>query len=271
MKTSTQWQLARESAERYQSILTPAILGPFAQALVDVTALQSNEQVVDVGCGTGAAARYAAEAVGNSGRVTGVDVNTGMLEVARSLPATQGASIEWREANATQLPLDDHSIDAVLCAQTLQFIKEKNQVLSEMRRVAKSGGRVAISLWCNIEDNPYFYTLVEAITRHIGPEISAGLKSAFALSDVNEIYDLLKEAGFEQVDMTVTQLDLKLPKLTEFVPRHISATPMATGFNRASDTTRQVVIQDVTEKLSQYQTNSHAQIPFKSHMIIARK
>jgi len=48
MTTSTQWQLARESAERYQSILTPAILGPFARALVDFAALQKGERVVDV-------------------------------------------------------------------------------------------------------------------------------------------------------------------------------------------------------------------------------
>lgn len=52
----------------------PAILGPFAKALVDFAMLQADEWVIDVGCGTGAAAQYAAEAVGNSGRVTGVDV-----------------------------------------------------------------------------------------------------------------------------------------------------------------------------------------------------
>ena len=72
-------QQAREAAERYQSILTPAILGPFARALVDFAALQMGERIIDVGCGTGAAARYAAEAVGNSGCVTGVDVNAGSV------------------------------------------------------------------------------------------------------------------------------------------------------------------------------------------------
>ena len=270
MTTSTQWQLARDSAERYQSILTPAILGPFARALVDFTALQANESVVDVGCGTGAAARHAAENVGNSGRVIGFDVNVGMLEVARSLPAVQGAPIEWREASARQLPLADHSIDAVLCAQTVQFLKEKELGLSEMRRIVKPDGRVAVSLWCNIEDNPYFYTLVEAVAKHVGPETSAGLKSAFALSDANEIYSLLEEAGFGQIDMSVTQLDLSLPKLTEFVPRHISATPMSAGFNRASEEVQQIVVKNVTEKLSRYETDGHVQIPFKSHMIICK-
>lgn len=57
MATSRQWQLAHEAAERYEHILVPAILGPFAQALVKWSALQPDEVVVDIGCGTGAAAR----------------------------------------------------------------------------------------------------------------------------------------------------------------------------------------------------------------------
>jgi ubiquinone/menaquinone biosynthesis C-methylase UbiE len=238
---------------------------------VDFAALQANERVIDVGCGTGAAAQYAAEAVGILGQVTGVDVNAGMLEVARSLPVGPGAPLEWREANAAQLPLDDESIDVVLCAQTLQFLPEKESGLSEMRRVVKPGGRVALSVWCEIEESPYFYTLVEAVARHIGSETAAGLKSAFALSDADEIRRLLKAAGFGQIEMTVAQLNLLLPKLAEFVPHHISATPMAAGYERADEPAQQSIIRDITETLSQYETNGHVQIPFKSHLIMTEK
>jgi len=226
---STHWHLARESAERYQQILTPAILGPFARAMVDVTALRANESVVDVGCGTGAAARAAAEQVGSAGQVMGVDVNGGMLEVARSLPPVSGAAIAWREASATQLLLDDQSVDVVLCAQTLQFLAEKQTSVSEMRRVVKPGGRVAVTLWCPIEDNPYFDVLVSTVARHIGAKTAAGLGAAFALSAAAAIRRLCAAAGFGSIAMTVTQLDLPLPPLAEFVPRHISATPMAAG------------------------------------------
>lgn len=270
MTTSTQWQLARESAERYQHILTPAILGPFAEALVDHAALQRNERVVDVGCGTGAAARHAAATVGSTGQVIGIDVNASMIDVARSLPAVPGAAIDWQVANATQLPLDDGSVDVVLCAQTLQFLPDKQASLSEMQRVTDRDGRIVLSLWYPIEDNPYFHTLVSTIARHIGLETAVGLQSAFSLSDADEIYQLLQEADLAQIEMTVVQLDLPLPHLAEFVPRHISATPMAAGFDQAATAVQQTIIREVVMSLSRYGDNGRIQIPFRAHVIMCR-
>lgn len=271
MIASTQWQLARDSAERYQTVLTPTILGPFARALVEFAAPQMGEWIVDVGCGTGAAARYAAEAVGRIGKVAGVDVNAGMIDVARLLPMVEGAPIEWHVAQAADLPLDDQSVDVALCAQTLQFLPEKQPSLIEMQRIVKKDGRVAVSLWTPIEDNPYFYTLVESMARHVGPETAVGLKAAFALTDAAEIYSLLKGEGFQKVEMQETQLDLPMPELADFVPRHIQATPMARGFNQASELIRQTVIQEVAGKLNQYVENGRPQIPFRSHMILCKK
>lgn len=270
MSTSTQWQLARDAAERYQNILTPSILGPFAEALVEFATLTQGESVLDVGCGTGAAARCAAQIVGDAGVVTAVDVNAGMLEVAKALPPLPGAQIAWREANATSLPVADQSVDAVLCAQTLQFLPDKSPALGEMRRVAKPDGRVAISLWCAIEENPYFAALVDGISTHIGPDVSAGLHAAFALTDARQIEQLLSDAGFPQIAFTHKQLDLTLPPLVDFVPHHVSATPMAAGFSRAESERQRQVVRFVSQRLGVAEDAS-VQVPFRSHMILAQK
>jgi ubiquinone/menaquinone biosynthesis C-methylase UbiE len=111
------------------------------------------EVVVDIGCGTGAAARIAAEKVGASGRVVGVDINAGMLDVARSLPSVRGAVIEWFENSAYQLPFTKPDFDVALCAQTLQFLEDRRQAVAEMYRVLKPGGRIALSLWCEIRES----------------------------------------------------------------------------------------------------------------------
>ncbi|HHY84965.1 MAG TPA: methyltransferase domain-containing protein [Verrucomicrobia bacterium] len=271
MTASTQWQLAREAAERYEAILVPAILGPAARALVEFARAREGEAVLDVGCGTGAAARDAARAAGQTGRVTGVDVNSGMIEVAGSLPPVEGAAIEWLCRSAYELPFGEESFDLVLCAQTLQFLQERQLALEEMRRVLKTGGRVAASLWCDIRDNPYFHALAEAVTRHIGAETALGLQAAFRLSREETIRALFIGNGYGELRMVVQQLDLELPPLLDFVPRHISATPMAAGFAAASPEERQAVVQEVSEKFALCASEGGVRIPFRTHLIQAVK
>jgi SAM-dependent methyltransferase len=271
MATSTQWQLARDAAERYERILVPTILGPAARGLVEWSDLRAGKAVLDVGCGTGAATRFAAEKVAKSGRVAGVDVNAGMVDVAKSHPPVQGSTIEWFENSAYQLPFAEGEFDIVLCAQTLQFLEDRPRALAEMYRVLKPGGRVAVSLWCDIRECPYFDVLVQAVTHHISAETAVGLRAAFGLTDLNTIQTLLSGAAFMTPEATVKQLDLDLPILSEFVPQHVSATPMAAGFNAASHEKRQAVIQEVAEKLASFETKDGVRIPFRTHPVRAMK
>lgn len=271
MSTSTQPHLAREAAERYQQILVPVILGPAARALVDEAALQAGAIVLDVGCGTGATARAAAEQVGPSGRVLAIDTNPGMLDVARSLSPVPGAVIEWREGRACELPLADASVDVVLCAQTLQFLNDPRRALSDMHRVLKPGGRLAVSLWCDLGENPYFEALVGIVAHRIGRDTAAGLDAAFRLSNADQIRDLLATTGWTQIDLTRKQLDLDLPPLRSFVPRHISATPMAAGFSAAPEAAQQAVIEDMADRLAPYEMGTDVRIPFQTHLATGAK
>lgn len=272
MATSQQWQLAREAAERYERILVPAILGPFAQALVEWSALQPGEVVLDVGCGTGAAARFAAPRVGPSGRVIGLDVNEGMIEVASSLPPTGGAAIEWLQKSVYELPLDDESVDVAVCAQTFQFLDNRPLALAQIARVLKPGGRVTLSLWSEMAESPYFHALVMAIAQHVSPDTAGGLGAAFNLSQADAIQELLHTAGFQDVTVEATVLNLPLPPLPEFLPRHVSATPMAAGFNAASDAARQAVLEELTNRLAPYiQSDGSLNVPFSSYMAVGIK
>jgi ubiquinone/menaquinone biosynthesis C-methylase UbiE len=271
MATSAQWQVARDAAGRYDQVLVPAILGPAARALVELSDLRGGETVLDVGCGTGAAARFAAVKVGSSGRVSGVDVNAGMIEVAKSLPPVRGAAIEWIENSAYQLPFSEAAFDIAFCAQTLQFLEDRPRALAEMYRVLKPGGRIALSLWCDLPESPYFHALVQAVTDHIGVETASGLRAAFSLSDPEKIRVLLTRAGFKDPRATVKQLDLELPDLDEFVPRHVSATPMAGGFHAASEGARSEVVRQVSEQLCPYETAHGIRVPFRTHLVMSTK
>src|SRR5436853_5107699 len=115
------WNVNGNADELYERSPGGYILGPWAQALVARAGLKHGESVLDVACGTGVIARLAAPAVGPTGRVTGLDLNAGMLAVARSLPPPPGAPITWIEGSAMAMKLPNAAFDVVFCQQGLQF------------------------------------------------------------------------------------------------------------------------------------------------------
>src|SRR5262245_45317670 len=127
MSQQGQWQVAGSAPEVYQRELVPAVFGPWAPILVELAHPRPGERVVDIACGTGVVARIAAARVGPSGSVVGVDLNPGMLTVARSIATagTPSAPIQWHEASADKLPFPDSSFDIAYCQLGLQFFADR--------------------------------------------------------------------------------------------------------------------------------------------------
>ena len=188
MRPQEQWQLSASAAELYERYPVQYILGPWAPGLVAVAHLQLGERVLDVACGTGVVARRAAPAVGPNGRVTGLDLNPGMLAVARSLPPPSGPPITWIQGSAVAMNFPNASFDVVLCQQGLQFFPDRPAALREMRRVLVPSGRVLLSVWRIM--GPYQVAVVDALRQHV----SAAAATTFSASRV-----VLVEAGFREV------------------------------------------------------------------------
>jgi ubiquinone/menaquinone biosynthesis C-methylase UbiE len=89
-----------------------------------------------------------------------------MLAVARTVDQT----IDWRQGNATALPVDaGEHFTVVTCHRGLQFMPDKPAVIREMRRVLAPGGRVAIATWSSLDDLPGMRELNAVVERHVGP------------------------------------------------------------------------------------------------------
>ena len=118
MNQQGQWQVAGSAPEIYERELVPAVFGVWAPIVVDLAQPRLGERVLDVACGTLVVAQIAAARVGPTGRVFGVDLNPGMLSVARSIVSTDVRSdgpLHWQEASADKLPFPDGSFDVVYC------------------------------------------------------------------------------------------------------------------------------------------------------------
>ena len=147
---------------------------------------------MDVACGTGIVARLASQQVGAAGTVAGLDINPGMLAVARST-TPPGMAIDWHEASAEAIPLPDASFDGVLCQMGLQFVPDKHAALSEMRRVLASGGHMILNV---PGPTPQLFVIMEqALARLIGAEAAGFVNHVFSLHDTAQLESLISGAG----------------------------------------------------------------------------
>jgi ubiquinone/menaquinone biosynthesis C-methylase UbiE len=263
-----QWQVAGSAPEVYERELVPAVFGVWAPTLVELAQPRPGERVIDVACGTGIVARLAAMRVAPTGAVVGVDLNPGMLGVARSLAAT--GSLQWQEASADKLPYPDSSFDVVYCQLGLQFFADRTAALREMRRVSATGGRLAIMVWRSIQESPGFAGLAEALERHIGQAAAAIMRAPFGLSNAGELEALVSTAGFQDVVVQQRNGTVRFPSIERFVLSYVAGSPLAGPVSKADDAAREALITDVRNALKRYTSNTELAFPIGAHLLSAR-
>ncbi len=137
---------AREHAARLELRAGAESEAKARDEYVRLLGVVSGEQVLDVGCGSGAVTRTLASRVMPDGQAVGVDTSHALLKVARELAdkAGFGELIEFKEGDCRALPFPDASFDAVLAATTLSHIPDPQRALAEMVRVTRLGGRIGV-------------------------------------------------------------------------------------------------------------------------------
>ena len=185
------YQLSAAEADFYESTFVPALFAAWARRLVDAVRPSRGQTVLDVACGTGAVARLAADLVGPSGSVVGLDRNEAMLGVARRIRP----DVLWQRGDACALPCADGSFDLVLSQAALMFFDDRVAALREMGRVAEPSGRVAVQVPGRLAYSPGYRALTEVVGRHAGPEVRDLLGAYFAVGEPDELRALFADAG----------------------------------------------------------------------------
>lgn len=145
----------------YDTYLVPLIFEPYAADLANRLRSRSVTRVLEIAAGTGVVTRALASALPESVTIVATDLNQAMLDQAAQAGTTR--AVEWRQADAMQLPFQDATFDAVLCQFGAMFFPDKSKAFSEARRVLRPGGLFLFNVWDKIAENEFADTVTTAL------------------------------------------------------------------------------------------------------------
>ena len=259
------FDLSLEQAHAYQDLFVPALFAQWTPTMLRHAGITTGQHVLDVACGTGVAARAAAELVGPGGRVSAIDRSAAMIQVARE----RAARVDWRVADAADLPYPEDTFDAVVCQSALFFFPDAAAACREMARVLRPGGRVALQTYAMLEDQPGYEPFVSIVERHAGADARALLGTYWAKGDLAELHELLTTIGLEPDEPETVLGHVGFPSIEALVHTEIQATPLAERIDNLAylDITQEarVVLADHVD------AEGAVKLPIRALFIAARK
>jgi ubiquinone/menaquinone biosynthesis C-methylase UbiE len=254
------WDLASADYE----LLWQQQLAAARTALLVAASLVEAEQVLDVACGTGLLTFEAARRVGPAGQVVGVDLSDKMIEAARRMP---GTNVNFRRMDAQQLDLPAQSVDAVLCGLGLMYVADPLVAVTEMLRVLRPGGRVALAVWGRRSHcgwAPVFEIVETEVSTDVCPLF-------FNLGSHNELASLCEQAGFEvfenqRLNSTLVYADAAAACDAAFV-----GGPVALAWSRFDESTRLRARQRYLSAIEPWRHQAGYRIPGEFVVVAARK
>jgi len=208
----------------YEEHMVPMIFEPYATDLVNRVAARSLGKllanVLEIAAGTGVVTRKLATKLPESVAIVATDLNQPMLSLAVELGTQR--PVEWRQADAMQLPFDNSTFDAVVCQFGVMFFPDKAQAFAEAYRVLRPGGVLIFNVWDRIEENEFTHTVSMALDTLFPTDQPRFMQRVpHGYYDLDTINKDLKSGGFTT-----------LPKFSTIAARSKAASPRipATAF-----------------------------------------
>jgi ubiquinone/menaquinone biosynthesis C-methylase UbiE len=253
----------------YDTLMVPLIFQAYADNTAALVAAWSPGAVLETAVGSGVVTRALAPKLRADARYVVSDLNQPMLDYAA---ARQGADarIEWRQADALDLPFGDASFDVVCCQFGAMFFPNRVTGYAQARRVLKPGGRFVFAVWDRIEDNAFADDITNAVAELFPQEPPRFLaRTPHGYHDIALIRDELRQAGFTDIVI----------ETREEVSRAASARDVATAYCHGTPLRNEIEARDAgalqlaTDRAEQAIMRRHGAGPvagkIQAHVIVA--
>jgi ubiquinone/menaquinone biosynthesis C-methylase UbiE len=220
--------------ENYDRYLGPTLFEPYAADLVTRVDVTDGGAVLEIACGTGIVTRRLRDRLPALTKLVATDLNEAMMNHA-SRKFRDDERVEWKQADATDLPFSDQSFDAVICQFGLMFVPDKVQAMREVQRVLKPGGKFLFSVWDAIERNDFPRIAHETISKFFDDNPPDFYQIPFSLHDRTAIESMLTEAGFKGIEFTLLPLESIAASARDLTQGLVHGNPIITAIRERNE------------------------------------
>ena len=236
----------------------------------------AGESVLEIGCGTGAATAPFAEAVGERGRVVGIDISEPMLAGARKRIAESGlGNVTLLQADAQVHRFEAGRFDLITSRFGVMFFADPVAAFSNLLPAVRRDGRLCFACWAPLEENRHWLIPYEVALRHLGPPAPTPphLPGPLAFSDPGYVRSILESAGFADV-----VIDRETPEIIGSSPEEEAEHACIMGpparlidEKKPDDAGRQTIRREMAAAFAAYARNGPMLLPSTVFLVRARR
>jgi ubiquinone/menaquinone biosynthesis C-methylase UbiE len=207
--------------------------------------------VLETAAGTGVLTRALASRLPAQARIVVTDLNQPMLDQARTR-LSQDTRMEWRQADALNLPFSNHSFDVVACQFGVMFFPDKVQGYKEALRLLKPNGGFVFNIWDRISENEFADIVTEALATLFPqdpPRFMA--RTPHGYHDAEQIRAELNGAGFRNISIEAVDYKSKASSPRDAAIAYCQGTPLRNEIEARGTSTVEEATQKATEALAQ--------------------
>lgn len=268
----------RESAHYWQKHARTirAMFTPVTQALIEGAEITEGDAVLDVAGGVGEPSLAIAEIVGPGGSVTCTDIAPEMVAAAEREARRRGlTNVAFKQCPADSLPFESKSFDAVVCRLGVMFFPEPLAALSEMLRVTKREGALALVVWGKSELNPFAYVITNVVARHFDADapVDPNTPGAFRFAEPGSLSRILADAGAVEVKERELKFSIAAPiSPKEFWEmRSETSGTLREKLATLSMLQRDLIAQEVQEAVREFFPNNQMSFPAQMMIVTGSK
>lgn len=253
----------------YDRYLGPLLFQPCAREAARRVASLNPSAILETAAGTGILTEAVHRALPTA-RIVATDLNPAMLEVARQRIASPG--VEFRQADAMQLPFAEASFDLVMCQFGVMFFPDRVHANAEARRVLRDGGHYLLLVWDRLERNPasqIAHDRVAALFPDDPPRFLA--RTPFGYADPAAVTRDLRAAGFSDVQSETVELESLPIGAREAAIGLVGGSPLRSEVEARAGNGLDRAIDAVTEGLRALEVGGRLQSALSSHIVMARR